>query len=108
MKKYLIVPILTASLVLAGTWATYTFSNVSTESQLKAILGNLQQIASASDQYFIKHETKSVTYRQLIEDGYFRELQPALGEDYQMAISSSQKWICIQIPNDYRSVCIRF
>ncbi|MGJ8641322.1 MAG: hypothetical protein ACSHYA_18170 [Opitutaceae bacterium] len=75
---------------------------------MKAILGNLRQISSASEQYFLEHETTFVTYRQLVEEGYFRELQPALGEDYHMTIRSSQSSICIQIPNDYRSVCINF
>ena len=59
------------------------------ESERKAIINNLRQLASAADQYFLEMGVTEVAVQDLVGgDKFIRELEPVAGESYQGFIIS--------------------
>jgi len=68
---------------LLSAMAIPAFQKVRSESQEKAVLNNLRQLAAAADQYYLEHNVRTTTYDKLVgPDLYVRALQPVAGEDY--------------------------
>jgi type IV pilus assembly protein PilA len=69
---------------LMAAMAIPAFQKVRIASQEKAVLNNLRQLSSATDQYCLETGARSATYDQLVGPGkYIRALNPVAGEDYR-------------------------
>ncbi|HKK19076.1 MAG TPA: hypothetical protein VJ952_10390 [Opitutales bacterium] len=90
--------------------ATEKYNQARRDSQSKAILGNLRQIASGADQYFLEHNTTSANLDQIITE-YIKHFSPVLGEAYPQTIRQGDD-ICAKIPDadEFRDsvICIAF
>ncbi|MEM1221894.1 MAG: AAA family ATPase [Verrucomicrobiota bacterium] len=68
------------------------FSSVRDASKERAILNNLRQLASASDQYFLEEGLLFTTYDALVgDDLYIRSLDPVAGEAYEYILLSTHQ-----------------
>jgi len=112
MKKYALIAIMSAMITLVCALAGFAWKEKlereRLDSELKAIIGNLRIIASSADQYFIEYNADIVSYNRLIEVDYFKGIYSFRGESYNMTIRRADSHICVEIPGDYRSVCINF
>lgn len=75
---------------LMAAMAIPAFNKVRAQSQEKAVMNNLRQIASAGQQYILSNGVPQVTYGQLVEAGYFNDIPPVAGEDYSTIIVSEE------------------
>lgn len=70
---------------LMAAMAIPAFQKVRANSQEKAVLNNLRQLAAARDQFFLETGKTSCAYADLVgagPDKYIRELKSVAGEDY--------------------------
>lgn len=69
---------------LLAAMAIPAFQKVRANSQDKAILNNLRQLAAAADQYYLENGVSTATYDQLVgPTKYVKIIQPVAGENYR-------------------------
>lgn len=69
---------------LMAAMAIPAFQKVRTESQRKAVVNNLRQLAAAADQYYLENGKNTATYADLVgPDKYIRQIDPVAGENYR-------------------------
>ena len=74
------------------------FQKVRTNSQEKAVMNNLRQLAAARDQYSLENNVTVATYDDLVgPDKYIRELRPVAGEDYRELELKSEEPLRVQL-----------
>ncbi|MDA0350403.1 MAG: VCBS repeat-containing protein [Verrucomicrobia bacterium] len=78
------------SLGLGAIWyenptkQSFKLMAIKRESERRAIINNLRQLASAADQYLLEHGVTEVAVEDLVGgDKFIRELEPVAGESYQ-------------------------
>lgn len=70
---------------LLAAMAIPAFQKVRQNSQDKAVMNNLRQLASAANQYFLEHGVISVAYEDIVgtsAEHYLRDFKPVAGEIY--------------------------
>lgn len=74
------VPIAVAG--IGAAVAVPAFGKVRAQAKETAVMNNLRMIASAGQRYILETGESQVSYGELIEAGYFMDLEPVAGEDY--------------------------
>jgi len=76
------------------------FQRVQATSQEKMIINNLRQIASAGQQYLLDTGADSVTYAELVAEGYFPPIDSVAGEYYDdIEVSLDTMHISVTLPS---------
>jgi len=72
------------TLGLVAAMAIPAFQKVRSNSQEKAILNNLRQLAAAADQYYLENGVNVTTYDKIVGPAkYIKALTPVMGENYR-------------------------
>ena len=88
-----IVAVLLAALVLVK------FRSARRQSQEKAVIGNLQGLAAAAEQYFRENQVTGVSYHELVGPGrYVRNVYPVAGETYDHLFFVKGEPVRVRLP----------
>lgn len=80
-REIILVLVITAG--VAATAGTVLYRKVRQESEDKAVMCPIRQLAAAADQYFLENGVSTVAYRDLVgATNYVKAVQTVAGETY--------------------------
>lgn len=87
------------SIGLVAAAAIPAFQKVRMDSQVKAVIGNLQGLAAAAEQYFRENQVTGVSYHELVGPGrYVRNVYPVAGESYDHLFFVKGEPVRVRLP----------